>query len=788
MASTISLDSFTVGEQAGVANSLDKNFLAIQNAINTINAFLNLSAGGSPGNGIATGTASVIGRAFLQGQGIGAAFGSTGVIAFSQPFVNFSSVASTSGAAVANFLCNTTSLTVASTTGSSNAQSFIGNTSVGTGSGGTTISYVGSNGTRSVGTGSGSTTATAATTLKSSGAASTTGTSTATATATQGPTESPAGTVIAQPATQMIASNTPGQSSTGFNTFAITANPGTVIFNGVNDTTQTTTVQLYYTGHFVYLQNSAGNWFTWASSGVWNTAANPLPATPTESVEGLDYKAANQIIYANSAADGTAALSTATVGNGLDTWAITANPGQLIHNGAIDVNTSGVTQIVYHNHQMWQFGGGAWYIWTKTGPANGYTFAGTGVTPFVTTPAINVARTANQQTNAPFTVSGVYQDAAAIPTLQYQNNGTGTWLTPSSSANVTIDNFSFIHEPVASVSSNYTVSVRDANQTGVLGTSNVFSIFTPGVTTLTGITVAGLASGGTLTTVGGQPAGTVVGQITVATSPGTFSGTIAVSGTNASSFTVNASYQLVTAAVLNAGSNSITLTASQTGASGSPQTASYTVAVSAEAANGTSVTTVGPTITGSVTPGTAGSTLKWALVAATAPATGNQITVSTNGAATVLQTASNAVTQLYYINHTLYQFGGGAWYAYTPASNNGNQLGFISVSSPIPVITITNIEQGTGLTGDDGQISVVGTGGVATDSFIPPPGTSQLFKIQMFVAGTALSFAAGPSAYAISGGAQAGQFTVSTDGTAWYLNSSGALPAGTYAVNLTATY
>jgi hypothetical protein len=81
---------------------------------------------------------------------------------------------------------------------------------------------------------------------------------------------------------------------------------------------------------------------------------------------------------------------------------------------------------------------------------------------------------------------------------------------------------------------------------------------------------------------------------------------------------------------------------------------------SPESAQNTDITAAGPTINASPTPGTAGS---GNIIAITA---GGQVSV--NG---VVITATNGVTELYYTNHTAYQFNGNSWFGPVVAGNGG---------------------------------------------------------------------------------------------------------------------
>ncbi len=99
-------------------------------------------------------------------------------------------------------------------------------------------------------------------------------------------------------------------------------------------------------------------------------------------------------------------------------------------------------------------------------------------------------------------------------------------------------------------------------------------------------------------------------------------------------------------------------------------------AVSAqESPNGTTVTTVGPTINASPTPGSAGS--------------GNLIAITSVGQFTVngvVNAVSANVIELYYINHTAYQENASLnWFGPITTTSAGAQV-------PTPVVSISNLE------------------------------------------------------------------------------------------------
>src|SRR6516165_3473749 len=84
------------------------------------------------------------------------------------------------------------------------------------------------------------------------------------------------------------------------------------------------------------------------------------------------------------------------------------------------------------------------------------------------------------------------------------------------------------------------------------------------------ITAVGLSNS---TFTGGAPSGTVVGAITVTMSPATpaFSGSLALSGTNASQFQISGG-NLTTNGVVPAGNYQVNIVATESGVTGSPFT------------------------------------------------------------------------------------------------------------------------------------------------------------------------------------------------------------------------
>ena len=284
--------------------------------------------------------------------------------------------------------------------------------------------------------------------------------------------------------------------------------------------------------------------------------------------------------------------------------------------------------------------------------------------------------------------------STTAPTLQYRDL-TGTWQPIISASNVTSTNWSFVHPPYAAGYTNnaQTITVRDANVPTVTATSNQFQVASSGVTTIQNITVGGVAytNGGVappITLAGGSAVGTQIETLSVPVSPGTFSGAISVTP---AAYGYSNGY-LVNTAVLGTGnSGTITITATQAGAVNSPMIVTQSVTVTAESANGKVLTSPGSgTITGSGTPGSAGSNYVWSL---SGTAGSYYAAVSINGGATTVQTGSTAnVAQLYYINHTLYQQNTSLnWWYFNGTGVTGSTIassGWTSCLSPIPVITV----------------------------------------------------------------------------------------------------
>jgi hypothetical protein len=252
------------------------------------------------------------------------------------------------------------------------------------------------------------------------------------------------------------------------------------------------------------------------------------------------------------------------------------------------------------------------------------------------------------------------------------------------------------------------------------------------------------------------PSGTTVGALSVTTGlpggtvgTGAYTWSYALSGTNASSFTVSGA-NLNTVGALADANYTVTVTAT----SGAMSAAlALTIAVgSPESAPNTSVTTVGPTLNASPTPGSAGSGNIFAITS------GGQ--VSLGGTVTSPYTATGGVVAIHYIDHTAFQQNSaGSWYGPMTASSPGGSSPM--TASPHPTVLCS------GSTVAHGAASGTTVGAISVTTGLP-------------------NGSVGMGAYtwtlALSG-TNAASFTISGSS----LNTVGALADGTYSVTITAT-
>jgi hypothetical protein len=321
-------------------------------------------------------------------------------------------------------------------------------------------------------------------------------------------------------------------------------------------------------------------------------------------------------------------------------------------------------------------------------------------------------------------------DATAATT--YQSLPTGATVTPTS--------FSFVHPAMTTLNFAATVSVRDSVATGVVGQSNAFQVATAGVITLFPMTLSNS------TFQANAASGTTVGTVTIPASGGTFSGTVS---TTDSKFVVNGtggSRLLQTTQVVGPGTFPVTLQAIMNNAVNTGETLTVSLLAGAESPQATDITTTGISIIGSSTPGTAGAQLTWALAA------GNRITL-----AGVVQNAFTNITELYYINHKLYMKINSvpvAWSVYNGAAASGGQLAagaFTSTSDPHPIVTLNKTSFAPGTNGPTGILATL----ISASDTLP----------------------------SVTWSDDSASFNFSGNG----LSTTGALPAGTYPINITGT-
>ena len=258
-------------------------------------------------------------------------------------------------------------------------------------------------------------------------------------------------------------------------------------------------------------------------------------------------------------------------------------------------------------------------------------------------------------------------------------NGTGViaqWFDPTGNTYTTVTGSPFAN----------TLTGQTFTSPGLNATSNTdwVLLFTANnqPTTITSVTLSN--NGFT----GGSPSGTVVGSISVGMSFGTFNGSLSLTGTNASDFQIVGN-NLETNGVVPNGTYNFNIVATQTGAGGSPFTQAETITGttgSSESPDGTAVTTVGPFIIASATPGSPGTNMNVAITS------GAQLNV--NGS---IITNTARVIEIYKIGESVFQENSSnAWFGYIEPGNGGT-LG--QVNDPHPAISINNASITTGASG-----------------------------------------------------------------------------------------
>lgn len=115
-----------------------------------------------------------------------------------------------------------------------------------------------------------------------------------------------------------------------------------VAVNGVVDTTTSFVVNLLYWNHNVYQYNGANWYFKSISTATWQGPV-PDPRIPVESTQGTTVPPSASVIDASG-----------------ETFTIVSS--QVAVNGVVDTTTSFVVQLLYWNHNVYQYNGGSWYF------------------------------------------------------------------------------------------------------------------------------------------------------------------------------------------------------------------------------------------------------------------------------------------------------------------------------------------------------------------------------------------------------------------------------------------
>ena len=170
------------------------------------------------------------------------------------------------------------------------------------------------------------------------------------------------------------------------NTWGITSG-GQISNNGTTNTGTSGVTELAYVNGTVWAENTAGNWYSYTSTGGYlsGPAGSPLPFTPS----------------ANDATITTVGpVLTDAYGN---TWGITSGQ-QIVENGATNTGTSGVVELAYVSGTIWAENTQSnWYSYT---PSGAY-LSGPAASPLpASTSASGYAITAAGQTPAIYDASG----------------------------------------------------------------------------------------------------------------------------------------------------------------------------------------------------------------------------------------------------------------------------------------------------------------------------------------------------------------------------------------------
>ena len=250
-------------------------------------------------------------------------------------------------------------------------------------------------------------------------------------------------------------------------------------------------------------------------------------------------------------------------------WGLVASGSkgyQVTHNGNIQTSTSNVVFLLYDNHLVYQQNTiGSWYVYQGT------SWVAT------TDPRIAPAPTITGVTLSNATFTGSAPSATVVGTVAVtMSSGAFTGSLSVTGANASSFMMSGNNLETMGVvpAGSYSINIV-ATQSGATG-----SPFTV-AETLTGtpVVVAPSITGITLSNssfAGGAASGTVVGTVAVAMSSGTFTGSLSLTGANASSFQLVGN-SLETNGVVAAGSYVVDVVATEASATGSPFTQAFSI-------------------------------------------------------------------------------------------------------------------------------------------------------------------------------------------------------------------
>ena len=276
---------------------------------------------------------------------------------------------------------------------------------------------------------------------------------------------------------------------------------GHVAVNGAPDGTTTGVSQMVAIGGVIWQENSGGNWyFKHIPSDIWSTPTTTAPAYligPLFLCFDTAEAGAVAVFNPGSSAYTYAVPSTFPAWNG-NPASFTA-PGQVTGLAAGTPTTTSVpltwtaltvgTQPFTYSVQWSPQGANNWTTFgttqgislTVTGlnPATAYSFQViannvTGTPGPASSPSINATTAAapstksitidtipTQTVGVAFTITGSLDGYPTPPTLQYEDNASGTWLPFPSGSEVSASAFSFVHPAISVTETAATVTVRD---------------------------------------------------------------------------------------------------------------------------------------------------------------------------------------------------------------------------------------------------------------------------------------------------------------------------------------